>query len=97
MKESVDSSLLPQLAVAEARYPAVLRALMAYAGHVDAHGGGTVDEYRALQHRLEALVGKDLGTYNLWEWWEEEGAEALAFRIALPDPPRRDRAGRPSS
>ena len=29
-----------------------------------------------------------MSAFNLYEWWEEEGAEVLAFRIALPDPPR---------
>ena len=32
------------------------------------------------------MTGKDMSQYNLWEWWEEEGAEVLAFRISLPHP-----------
>lgn len=27
-----------------------------------------------------------MSKFNLWEWWEEEGAEVLAFRISLPSP-----------
>ena len=27
-----------------------------------------------------------MSQFNLWEWWEEEGAEVLAFKIVLPEP-----------
>ncbi len=27
-----------------------------------------------------------MSQFNLWEWWESEGAEVLAFKIALPNP-----------
>lgn len=91
MQATIDPSLLPQMHVAEERYPIVLQALREYEQHVDAVGDDARDGYRALQTRLETLTEKDLSTYNLWEWWEAEGIEVLAFRVALPDPPRLER------
>jgi len=91
MQQTIDPSLLPQMRVAEERYPIVLQTLKEYEQHVDAVGDDALDAYRVLQTRLEMLTEKDLSTYNLWEWWEAEGIEVLAFRIALPDPPSLER------
>ena len=88
MQQTIDPLLLPQMSVTEKRYPIVLQALKEYEQHVDTVGDDALDGYRALQTRLEMLTEKDLSTYKLWEWWEAEGIEVLAFRVALPDPPR---------
>ncbi len=74
--------------IAEQRYPQVLSHILAYARLVDTSGDADMQGYASLEKQLEALVQKDMKAYNLAEWWEEEGAEVLAFRIALPDPPR---------
>ncbi len=84
----MNQSLHPDWDIARSRYPIVLQAVLNYARHVDEVGDETLDEYRALEQRLHVLTGKEMSAFNLHEWWEEEGAEVLAFRIALPDPPR---------
>jgi hypothetical protein len=75
-----------QLEQAEKLYPEVLKLIMDYTTFCDEHGDEENREYKRLENKLHALTGKDISKFNLWEWWEEEGAEVLAFRIALPDP-----------
>lgn len=81
--------LQPDLETAEARHDAVLHELHAYARFVDEHGDGDGDgsAYESLSARVRLLTGKDTSSFNLAEWWEGEGAEVLAFRLSLPDPP----------
>ncbi|NHQ91296.1 hypothetical protein [Janthinobacterium lividum] len=88
-------ALEPQLAVAEERYATILASIQAYAQFCDAHGDDDNAEYDRLATQLQTLIGKDISRFNLREWWEEEGAEVLAFRIALPDPVKLDGVGRP--
>ena len=76
----------PQMALAEQRYPAILASILAYTQYCDDHGDEDNAEYRKVAEQLHALTGKDMARFNLHEWWEAEGAEVLAFRIALPDP-----------
>ncbi|MDR6919108.1 hypothetical protein J2X66_006014 [Pseudomonas sp. 3296] len=87
MRNVIDPSLFPLMSLAKARYPVVLQALLDYEQQVDLFSDDSLEGYRALQIRLVKFTEKDLSSYNLWEWWEEEGIEVLAFRIALPDPP----------
>lgn len=76
----------PDLKTAEQRYPEVLEAILAYTNFCDEHGDQDLAEYKKLEDKLHAMTGKDMSRFNLSEWWEEEGAEPLAFRISLPDP-----------
>jgi hypothetical protein len=78
--------LEPQLEQAKKLYPEVLKLVMDYAAFCDEHGDEEKREYTRLDKQLQVLTGKDISKFDLWEWWEEEGAEVLAFRIALPDP-----------
>lgn len=43
-----------------------------------------------LESRLSEVTGKDITrhNYNLREYWEADGLEREAFKIALPDPPK---------
>lgn len=79
--------LQPDLETAEARYDAVLHELHAYVRFVDEHGDEDGSAYESMSARIRQLTGKDTSSFNLAEWWEGEGAEVLAFRLALPDPP----------
>ncbi|MBZ4192595.1 hypothetical protein [Niabella beijingensis] len=91
MATKLRTGLEPDLKTAEAHYPVVLEALLKYTSWCDEHGDEELHAYRQLEDALHQLTGKDLSLYNLGEWWEEEGAEVLAFRISLPDPlPARD-------
>jgi hypothetical protein len=78
--------LEPQLDVAEQRYPEVYAAIMAYTAFCDAHGDEDNTKNNKLRDKLQKLTGKDLSDVNLEEWWEEDGAENLAFAISLPSP-----------
>ncbi len=76
----------PDFETAERLYPIVLKSIMDYTEYCDENGDEDFSEYEKLATSLHQLTGKDMSQYNLWEWWEEEGAEVLAFKIALPNP-----------
>ena len=76
----------PDFETVEKRYPIALKAIMSYTAYFDENGDEDFVEYNKLADYLHQLTGKDMSQFNLWEWWEEEGAEVLAFRIVLPEP-----------
>ena len=76
----------PDFETVEKRYPIALKAIMSYTVHCDENGDEDLVEYNKLADYLHQLTGKDMSQFNLWEWWEEEGAEVLAFKIVLPEP-----------
>lgn len=76
----------PDFETVEKRYPIALKAIMSYTAHCDENGDEDLVEYNKLADYLHQLTGKDMSQFNLWEWWEEEGAEVLAFKIVLPEP-----------
>ncbi|MGN7811211.1 hypothetical protein [Flavobacterium sp. 22076] len=76
----------PQLEIAEKLYPEILKSIIDYTDFVDENGDEEEIEYQKLEDKLHQLTGKDMSQFNLWEWWEGEGAEVLSFRIALPAP-----------
>ncbi|WP_412850452.1 hypothetical protein ACL0VS_15545 [Chryseobacterium sp. PMSZPI] len=75
----------PNLETAKKRYPEILKLILDYTAHVDLSGDEDSTAYQKLQSTLHQITQKDISQFNM-EWWEEEGAEVLAFRIALPDP-----------
>lgn len=81
----------PNLDIAEKHYPEILNQILKYTEFVDKNGDENNIEYKNLETRLNKLTNKDISKYNLWEYWEEEGAEILAFRIGLPDPLKVDK------
>ena len=76
----------PDFETVERRYPIALKAIMSYTAYCDENGDEDLVEYNKLADYLHQLTGKDMSQFNLWEWWEEEGAEVLAFKIVLPEP-----------
>ncbi|MFG4003022.1 hypothetical protein [Flavobacterium aquidurense] len=76
----------PQFDVAENRYPRVLKLILDYTDYCDQNGDQENIAYKKLEERLHLMTGKDMSKFNLWEWWEEDGAENLAFDISLPEP-----------
>lgn len=76
----------PDFETVEKRYPIALKAIMSYTAHCDENGDEDLVGYNKLADYLHQLTGKDMSQFNLWEWWEEEGAEVLAFKIVLPEP-----------
>ncbi|WP_419488982.1 hypothetical protein [Chryseobacterium bernardetii] len=76
----------PDFETAEKRYPEVLKLILDYTGWCDEHGDEDSVEYKKLEERLHIMTGKEMSRFNLWEWWEGDGAEYLSFDISLPDP-----------
>ena len=76
----------PDFETVEKRYPIALKSIMSYTAYCDENGDEDLVEYNKLADYLHQLTGKDMSQFNLWEWWEEEGAEVLAFKIVLPEP-----------
>lgn len=78
--------LEPRFDLAEKLYPEVYDAIMEYATFCGKKGDEDNTEGNKMRVKLQKLTGKDISEVNLWEWWEEEGAEDLAFAISLPSP-----------
>ncbi|MDR2235044.1 MAG: hypothetical protein LBE92_02885 [Chryseobacterium sp.] len=76
----------PDFETAEQRYPEVLRLILEYTDYCDEHGDEDMKAYQKLEETLHAMTGKEMSAFNLWEWWEGDGAENLSFDISLPDP-----------
>ena len=76
----------PDFETVEKRSPIALKAIMSYTAHCDENGDEDLVGYNKLADYLHQLTGNDMSQFNLWEWWEEEGAEVLAFKIVLPEP-----------
>lgn len=84
------AELEPQFDVAEKLYPEIYAAIMEYTAFYDENGDEGNAAYKQLEAKLKNLTGKDMAEFNLWEWWEAEGAESLAFAISLPTPKQVD-------
>jgi len=84
----------PDFETAEKLYPDVLKLILDYTAYCDEHGDEDSSEYKNLENKLYRMTGKDMSQFNLWEWWEGNGAENLAFDICLPDPEKVERLTR---
>lgn len=76
----------PDYDTAEKRYTEILKMILEYTDYCDENGDEDYTEYKKLENRLHEITGKEMSQFNLWEWWEADGAENLAFDIALPEP-----------
>ena len=76
----------PKLDIAEQRYSEILSLISAYEKLIDRRGDENNQDLLILRTKLQKICCKDMSKFNLWEYWEEEGIEVLAFRISLPDP-----------
>ncbi len=76
----------PNLEIAEKLHPEILEQILQYTAFVDDYGDENSTASNSIANKLNQLTGKDISKYNLSEYWEEEGAEVLAFRIGLPNP-----------
>lgn len=68
------------------KYMMKFEQILAYTNYCDEFGDEDGEEYRKVEERLAKISGKDMSKFSLHEWWEAEGAENLAFDIALPEP-----------
>jgi hypothetical protein len=85
-KMELRKEIEPDFDTAEKLYPQVLTLILAYTDYCDENGDEDNSEYKRLENRLQEMTGKNMSQFDLWEWWEADGAENLAFDICLPDP-----------
>ena len=78
--------LEPNMEIAKKLYPRIKKLIEKYTEYCDENEDEEDIEYKKLEKKLHEITGKDISQYNLWEYWEEEGLEPLAFKIALPEP-----------
>lgn len=76
----------PKIEIARQNYSTIKKKILDYTAYSDENGDEDSSKYKELEHELHKLTGKDMSKFNLWEWWEADGIENLAFRIALPNP-----------
>lgn len=76
----------PDFETVEKLYPEILKLILEYTDYCDTNGDEEKKEYKKLEEKLHNMTGKDMEEFNLWEWWEVDGAENLAFDISLPHP-----------
>ena len=76
----------PQIEIARKNYSTIKKKILDYTDYCDENGDEDSSKYKELEYELHKLTGKDMSKFNLWEWWEVDGIENLAFRIALPKP-----------
>ena len=86
MANTLRKEIEPQFEIAEQRYSEVLKLILDYTDHCDENGDEDNTEYQILEEKLHKLTGKDMSQFDLWEWWEADGAENSAFDISLPEP-----------
>ncbi|MGI4871905.1 MAG: hypothetical protein ACRYFX_12105 [Janthinobacterium lividum] len=77
------AELEPQLAVAEQRFPHILRLITDYD---EASDDGDEAKIQAVVESLRQLTGKDISEADLFEYYEAGSKEELALRLALPAP-----------
>ena len=78
--------LEPNMKIAEKLYPQIKHLMEKYTEYCDENGDEEEIEYKKLENKLHEMTGKDMSQYTFWEYWEGEGLEVEAFRIALPEP-----------
>ncbi|SHF26203.1 hypothetical protein [Pedobacter caeni] len=84
----------PKLEIAEKRFPEILNLIMEFSEFLDENGDEDGQEYQNLTRKLHLLTNKEISKFNIHEYYEEEGAEVLAFRIGLPDPVKSDQVSK---
>lgn len=80
------AQIKPDFETAREIYDEILKQILAYTAYCDDNGDEDGAKYRELEAALHKITGKDMSKFDLWEWWEADGAENLAFDIALPEP-----------
>ena len=76
----------PDFETAKKLFPKILKLILTYTDYCYNNGDEDNIEYKKLEDKLYEMLGKDMSQFDLWEWWEADGAENLAFEISLPKP-----------
>lgn len=89
--QRIKEGLRPDFTSVKMLYPLVLDRLLRFEEFCDNQKDDMADEifqneYQKMQNDLEKIVSKNLSNFHLWEWWECEGVQVLAFDIAMSEP-----------
>lgn len=76
----------PNFALAKERYYEILREILVYMDHCRKNGDEGRVKRRELEEKLHKISAKGKHEFEISDCWEWEGAENLAFDIALPKP-----------
>lgn len=78
--------LEPNITIASKLYPIVKNKIADFTEYWDKNPDKAIKRHKELEQELQDLTRKDISKFDLWEYWEADGLENLAFRIALPEP-----------
>ena len=78
----------PNINVVRELYPIVKKKILEFTDFWDNNPNEAENRHKEVEKELQELTGKDMSKYDLWEYWEADGVENLAFRISLPEPIR---------
>lgn len=76
----------PNFKIAKERYEKVLAEIFAYADYCDKYGDEDRQMYEKLRKAIKEISGKNADDFSIYEFWEADGAQNIAFDIALPEP-----------
>ncbi|WP_298507132.1 hypothetical protein [uncultured Maribacter sp.] len=80
------TELEPNLKVASELYPVVKKKILDFTDFWDNNPDNAISRHKEVEDELKKLTGKEMSEFDLWEYWEADGVENLAFRISLPNP-----------
>ncbi len=78
--------LTPNIEIARKLYPVIKKKILDFTDFWDNSPDHAISRHKELEEELHKLTGKDISKFDLWEYWEADGLENLAFRISLPNP-----------
>lgn len=78
--------LEPNIKIASELYPIVKKKILDFTDFWDKNPNNAISKHKEVEEELKKLTGKDISKFDLWEYWEADGIENLAFRISLPNP-----------
>lgn len=78
--------LEPNIKIVSELYPLVKKKILDFTDFWDNNPDDAILKHKEVEDELKILTGKDMSNFDLWEYWEADGIENLAFRISLPNP-----------
>ncbi|QWX82632.1 hypothetical protein H0I23_09135 [Cellulophaga sp. HaHaR_3_176] len=78
--------LEPNIKIVSELYPIVKKKILNFTDFWDNNPDNAILKHKEVEEELKILTSKDMSNFNLWEYWEADGIENLAFRISLPNP-----------
>lgn len=68
-------------------YPIIKKKILDFTEFCESNSDGDVIiRHKELEQELTKMTGKNMSSFNLWEFYEYDGLENLAFKISIPSP-----------